>query len=101
MRFFQETNFIPFFFKIKILKILEKLQNTNEHCNISGLIKSIGVYATPYAGVAKLIYNIATNYDVYYDDIKAIYSTLSNKEWENAGNALGRIASTLLGWKTS
>lgn len=86
---------------MQILEILGKLKDANEHCNISGLIKSIGVYATPYAGIAKLIYNIASHYSTYYEDIKATYHAFANKEWENAGVHTGSIVSTLLGWHTS
>ena len=86
---------------MEILKILEKLQDLNTHCDIKGLIKSIGVYATPYVGIAKLLYNIAQHYDDYYVNIKDGYHAFANKEWENAGQSIGKFASTLLGWKTS
>ena len=86
---------------LEVLKVLEKLQDANAHCNISGLIKSIGVYATPYVGIAKLLYNIASHYDLYWTDIKAAYNAFGNKEWQNAGSSIGKFASTLLGWETS
>ena len=86
---------------LEVLKLLNKLNDANKNCNISALIKSIGVYATPYAGVAKLIYNIASNYSVYYDDITAAYTDLTNMDWQKSGADTGRILSTLLGWKTS
>jgi len=85
----------------EVLAVLEKLENANEHCDISGLIKSIGVYATPYVGIGKLLYNIASHYSLYWGDIKEGYSAFGNKEWEKAGHAIGHFASTLLSWTTS
>lgn len=86
---------------MQVLEILGKLKDANEHCNISGLVKAIGVYATPYAGIAKLIYNIATHYDTYYEDIKGAYHAFADKQWENAGQHTGNIIATLLNWHTS
>ena len=91
------------FYKViqDILQILGKLENANEHCDIKGLIESIGVYSTPYAGIAKLIYNIVSNHSAYYDNIKDAYHRFANKDWENAGNDTGKIISTLLSCYTS
>jgi len=86
---------------MQVLEILGKLKSANEHCNISGLVKAIGVYATPYAGIAKLIYNIATHYGTYYEDIKGAYHAFADKQWENAGQHTGHIVATLLNWHTS
>lgn len=86
---------------MEILAILEKLQDLNNHCNIKGLIKSIGVYATPYVGIAKLIYNIARHYDDYYQNIMDGYHSFANQEWENAGQSIGKFVSTFLNWSTS
>lgn len=86
---------------LEIIKLLKTLSNAKANCKIGDLIKSIGVYATPYAGIAKLIYNLATNYSVYYDDFKAVYADLIAMDWQKSGADVGRIASTLLGWKTS
>jgi len=86
---------------VEIIALLKRIKNAKAACNISGLVKSLGVYATPYVGIGKLIYNVAMNYSVYYDDIMDAYHGFSGADWEDAGLATGKIASTLLSWKTS
>merc|ERR1711957_618256 len=86
---------------MEVLHVLMKLENTNEHCGVTALIKAIGVYATPYVGIAKLLLNLAENYKLYMADVKAGYHAFANKEWEKAGSSMGQFASTLLGWSTS
>lgn len=86
---------------VEVIALLKRLKDAKKNCNISGLVKSLGVYAVPYVGIGKLIYNVVYNYSTYYGDIMDVYHGFSNGDWEDAGLATGKIASTLLSWKTS
>lgn len=83
-----------------LLAALKKIAQYDENCKASDLIKSIGVYALPYIGLGKLIYNVTVNGSTYFGLTKEMYSAISDKSYEKAGITTGKILKTLLSWET-
>lgn len=85
----------------ELLVSLSKLKSYDENCKVNQLIKSLTTYSASYIGLAKLIYNIASNGKTYFNLTKDMYQAIKDKSYEKAGITTGKIMKTLLSWETN
>lgn len=80
---------------------LLKIKAYDQNCKVVQLVKSLSVYSASYAGLAKLIYNIATNGGKYFELSKEMVQAVKEKNFEKGGVTSGKIVKILLSWETS